>query len=126
MKLRAINALLLAVLLAHVEPLHANEKPPQGSKDASCTYLNNSPEFCKVRINQSRNEIIIWTPATRESAKNMTYRGQCLKAGCTLVGPDLGYPERTRVKLLKITKGFISWRELNYNKAIQTFTLTDY
>ena len=79
-----------------------------------------------MSIDYSRNEISIWTPATRESAKNMTYRGQCLKVGCTLVGPDLGYPEMTRVKLLKITKGFISWRELNDNKALQAFTIIDY
>jgi hypothetical protein len=124
--LQTLAALALVALLAPMQPLHANEKPPQGSKDASCIYSDNPPGFCKVKVDWARNQISIWHPATRESAKTMTYSGKCLTAGCILVGPDLGYPERTRVKITTISSEYISWRELNHNKAASSFRMTDY
>lgn len=127
MRITCVSALTLAGLaFLPLKAYFANERPPTGSMDASCSYGSNSPKYCKVKVISARNRISIWYPEGRQSAMAMTYSGNCLKPGCVLIGPDFGYPERQKVKLIKISSNLISWRELNGNKLVSTFAITNY
>ena len=123
--LKALTALVLVAMLAPIKALYANEQPPQGSKDASCLYADNSPEFCKLKIDFARKKISIWYPANRESARTTTYSGKCLKKGCTLIGPDLGYPTREKIRIKSISNTYISWKSLDTGET-QSVRITEY
>ena len=127
--MRIINVAVLTLAGLAFLPLNkylANERPPAGSMDASCSYGSNTPKYCKVKVVSARNRISIWYPEGRQSAMTSTYSGNCLKPGCVLIGPDFGYPERQKVILFKISKKIISWKDLNGNKLVSTFTITSY
>ena len=80
----------------------SGQPPPEGSIEASCT--SNVTEFCKVKVDKSRNSIAIWFPQDRyRSSIENTYTGSCLDPGCVLLNPDWGYIERGTTRLLSIT-----------------------
>jgi len=94
--LKALTALILVAILAPIEALYANEQSPQGSKDASCLFADNRPEFCRIKIDFARKEVRIWYPARIGSAFTLRYSGKCLEKGCILIGTQLGYPTKGR------------------------------
>ena len=101
------------------EGYEQTNKAPSGSKDAFCQY-GEGREFCRVRVNSATNSITIWMPLTRESPKAFTYKGSCLEKGCVLIGPDFGYPTRSKYRLIYISTKKIIWLELGGNKLKQT------
>jgi len=123
--LKAIIILILVALLAPIKALNANEQPPQGSKDASCLYADNSPEFCKIKIDFARKKVSIWEPANRASASTTTYSGKCLKKGCILIGPDLGYPTREKIRIESISNRYISLKVLDSGLTLHV-RITEY
>jgi len=124
MKFLILAALTTAstVFLNVSSPVLSNEgeKPPAGSKDASCRYSDNTPGFCKVRIvSETPGKLQVWIPEGRQSAMASTYTGKCLKKGCILTGEDYGYTGGpAKYEVLEFTKSVIKFKERSLNKAI--------
>lgn len=98
----------------------SSDKPPAGSKDASCRYNGGIPYFCRVRVDQSENKITLWIPEGRQSAMTFTYSGTCLRAGCVLTGEDWGYlGGAERYRILHISPDEILWIGERDDKRLQ-------
>jgi len=124
MKISPLAAFVIAAGLAFVAPgtvySQAEDKPPQGAKDASCRYAGNTPSFCKLKIVSSAPaKILLWVPEGRQSAMTFTYSGPCLARGCVLTGDDFGYGDPAKYEVVEFSSAIVKWKELSGNKAMQ-------
>ncbi|MCP9886273.1 hypothetical protein KBY97_14250 [Synechococcus sp. ATX 2A4] len=131
MKLLQLAAVSCASAVVLSNPIlvlsYEGEKPPAGSKNASCRYGDNAPGFCKVKIlSETPGKLQIWRPAGVQSAIILTYTGRCLKQGCVLTGDDFGYVVGpARYEVLNASMSVIRMKELSGNKAIEEIRILE-
>jgi hypothetical protein len=117
------------LLVMPMKPVFAynGDKPPLGSRDASCSTDNGTPYFCKIKIvSRTPGKLQVWLPEGRQSAMTFEYNGPCLFPGCVLTGEDWGYPEGpTKVEIIEATDSLIIWRAVSGSRSIEVFRILD-
>ncbi|WP_413441176.1 hypothetical protein [Synechococcus sp. MIT S1220] len=79
---------------------YPGERPPKGALEAQCQYGENSPQYCKTKIDRANQSFSIWTPPNRQGALLVTYKLDCFRRGCLIIGRDFGYvggPQKYRL-----------------------------